>query len=147
MLAERLDPSGLDQFDDVGQVPAVQRLPPGQRLVERHAEAVDVGPRTDAILLASELLRRRVARRAGERARLVGVGFDRAGDAEVGQQRGAVTAHEHVGRLDVQVHEAALVHRMCRAGNVAEQAREEALGVRFEGSGVGGVGAERVGQT
>src|ERR1700716_2118658 len=50
-----------------------------------------------------------------------------AGQPEVGDvdvlARGFPTGHEHIGRLDVQVHETTVVQRVERVGNLVEQAQ------------------------
>jgi len=89
--------------------------------------------------VAHGLLRRHVRRRAQRNARrgesslgARGRG-ERLRDAEVGQSR-RVTDEEHVVRLDVAVHDAALV-RECECARHVPQDAE-----RLDQPGVGGVG-------
>ena len=84
----------------------------GQGLVQARAKGVDVRPSVEPVTRAAQLLRRHVRRRAEHLAR---AGDHRAlvvrvaGQAEVEQHRRAVRSHEHVGRLDVAVHQSGLV--------------------------------------
>ena len=83
---------------------------PGEHLVHDHAEAVDVGPVVH--LLAENLFRRHVLRRADHVAGLgelgVGMGGD-GGHAEVHDLEQALVVDQDVGGLQVAVHDADLV--------------------------------------
>ena len=89
---------------------AARRVPAGQQQVEQHAQRVDVGGGGD--VAARELLGRRVLGRqrrfalAGERRPLSRlVALQQLGDAEVEQLHLAVRGHQHVGGLEVAVHD------------------------------------------
>ena len=104
-----------------------QRLA-GEQLVRHRAERVDVGAVID-VRVAGGLLGRHVRRRADRRADLrerrgSGVGArraDRLRDAEVGDDRRAAR-EQHVVRLDVAVHDAALVRVRQRLRDVVQDA-------------------------
>ena len=96
-----------------------------QHLVEDDAEAVQI--RASIQLLAARLLGAHVVRRAHHRAgarharrRIIG-----AGDAEIGQRRGAVIAQQDVVGLDVAVDETLLLRVVDRAGDFARHAQGE----------------------
>ena len=83
-----------------GERRVVERRPPGEQLVQRGAEAVDVAAAIDRAHVAARLLGRHVRRRADERARLGDAGLDRrfARQAEVhddGQPAAVVAALDH----------------------------------------------------
>ena len=85
------------------------RRPPGQRRPQQATERVDV--RRDTRLPTGVQLRRHVAGRSDGRVRRAGrLAVDLAGDAEVGEIGGVAaigaTTQQHVGRLDVAVHQA-----------------------------------------
>jgi hypothetical protein len=109
----------------------------GERLVQHDAEREDVRARVDR--LAGDLLRRHVARRAEHHpgGGLV-VGEAHAREAEVHDLRAALRIQHDVRRLDVTVHDAALVrireavgdlahdlHRLERAHALVRQARSQ----------------------
>ena len=85
----------------------VERHAAGQQLVEDDADRVQVRAGVDR--LALRLLGREVLRRAHDRARLGHVRGAGAGDAEVGDLDAALVVDEHVLRLEVAVHDTALV--------------------------------------
>jgi hypothetical protein len=104
---------------------ALERHPPGQRLVEHAGQRVDVGAAID--LLALDLLRRDVGDRAhegllsGQAARARGV----LGQPEVRQVRVVVAADQDVGRLDVAVDQPVgmgLVERRADLGHQVDRA-------------------------
>ena len=125
--------------DDLKDVP-LERRPPGQQVVERRAEAVDVGPGPQALQLPFGLLgahvgggpqraaRQRLGRSAGgqrdERPLArggAGVGQTRGlGQPPIDHQRLAVLADDHVGRLDVAVQDSAAVGVVDRVADVGE---------------------------
>ena len=92
-------------------------MPAGEQHVQQHAERVDVGRRRDPS--AGQLLGRRVLRRqrpaafARQSARLrryrrpgaARVGLEQLRDAEIEQLDVAVDADEHVGGLEIAVHD------------------------------------------
>ena len=101
--------------------------------VQEHAERIDVGRGGD--LSAGHLLRRRVlggqrrAAIAGQRARLgglrpppLGVPLEQLGDPEVEQLDLPIDPDQHVGRLDVAVHDQVGVCVSDRLQHVEEQA-------------------------
>ena len=105
---------------------AAERRRPGEQLEQHAGERVDVGPPVHGPVL--EPLGRHVVERAeggpGERqcgpARLPGGG---AGDAEVdqvGELVLVVAAHEHVGRLDVAVHQPGRVRGVQRPRHLGQ---------------------------
>ena len=100
-------------------VGAVERDRAGQHLVEHRAERVDVG--AGARRLAADLLGRGVVDAAHEQA---GLGHPaRAGvprEPEVGQVDVILGRDQHVGGLDVAVHEAARVGGVERGGDLAD---------------------------
>jgi hypothetical protein len=106
--------------------PATERRRARKDLVRHAAERVDVGPMVD-VGIARGLLRRHVRRRAdrdaGHRERGATGSCLRCGErlrnAEVGHHRGAA-AQQDVVRLDVPMHDAALVGVRKRARHVAE---------------------------
>ena len=103
--------------------PGVRR-PPGQRRPEQAAERVDVG--LGAGLPAGVQLGRHVAGRADGRVRGAGLlAADLAGDAEVGEVGGepavGTTAQQHVGRLDVAVHQSGRVRVGQTVGDLLHQ--------------------------
>jgi hypothetical protein len=111
---------------------APERRPAGRRVGQDAAQAEDVGRRT--YLVAFGLLRRHEARRAHDAAGVREPGrVGRAGDAEVNDAR-SVAGQEHVGRLEVAVHDAG---RMDSAQPGGKPGRERAHGLdrqRPEGS-------------
>ena len=82
---------------------------PGEQLVHHHAQGVEVGAAVGGEALG--LLGAEVGGGADDRpgaSQLVGV-VPGPGDAEVGDLDGALGGEQHVGRLDVAVHQAAVV--------------------------------------
>ena len=102
------------------RVVARERSPPGQAFEGHHPEGVDVTARRRR--LAQHLLWSQVGRRTEDRT---GLGQLRAAggqrDAEVGQRNGSVGPDQQVGRFDVPVHDAAVVHRLQRLGGLGDQ--------------------------
>ena len=91
----------------------------GEQLVEHQAERVDVAPDRD--LLARQLLRRHVGRRAGADLGAV----DRLGEAgqpEVGDLGLAAAVDHHVGRLEIAVQDALRVGRRETGAELARSA-------------------------
>ena len=87
---------------------------PGQHLVEDEAERVDVGATVDGV--AVHLLGSEVAGGPDHGARaseIVAAGC--LGDSEVGDLHPSVRLHEHVGGLDVAMHEPQPVRGVERA--------------------------------
>ncbi len=90
-----------------------------ERFVEQHAERIDVRARVERQrqraagpqgLDAAELLGRHIAGRPADAIGPGGLGLaDFVSQVKVEQHRLAVAGQQHVGRLDVQVHQAALV--------------------------------------
>ena len=91
----------------------VERDPAGERLVEHHADRVEVGGR--GRLEALRLLGREVLGGPQHRAGLRDLRGAGAGDAEVGDPGAALAVDEHVLRLEVAVDDPALVGE-ARAG-------------------------------
>ena len=120
-------PACFDALHDPGEVEAAQRLRARHGFVEGQAEAVDVAGARDVPVAPTQLLGRRVDRRADHRQglRALLLGLEVARPAEVGEQRRAVAADEHVAGLDVEVQDARLVRRVRRPRDVAHEAREE----------------------
>ena len=105
-----------------------------EQLVEHDAEGVDVGSLVD--LLALRLLGGDVVARPEDGARLRhALNVDGTRDAEVRDLGLALLGEEHVLRLDVSVHEPALVREVQRAGDlqpVAERLVDRQRAVREE---------------
>ena len=99
--------------DEVG---AEERQPAGDRLEQRDAERVEVGGDRDR--RAGDLLGRHVRERADQAAGLGLAEVDEVRDAEVAELRGAARVEEDVRRLDVAVHDAAVVRRLEPADDV-----------------------------
>ena len=124
---------------DADVFPLERRLA-GQETVKRGTEAVDIRPRAEPVEFPGSLLRAHVGRRAqrtarqrlgrpaGRRgherplvARRVGLGPpQRLGQAPVDDQRLAVLADDHVGRLQVAVQDAAAVRVLDGVADVQE---------------------------
>ena len=97
---------------------AVARRRADQQRPQRRGEAEDVAGGADGA--AGEDLGRHVARRADrDRALVLLLGAERAGDAEV-HEHDAVVAQDHVLRLDVAVHDLLAVHVGQRLAAVAD---------------------------
>ena len=118
-----------DRGDHVRRARAVERPLAGQHLVEDDAEGEDVGPRVD--LAAPRLFRRHVRNRAEDLAlarqvraafrgcvREIGIGVRglELGEPEVQDLDAPFARHHHVARLQVPVHDAALVRGRQRVG-------------------------------
>ncbi len=101
---------------------ARERRPAGQRVEQHRAERVDVGAGVG--MLAADLLGRGEVGRADEvaGAREAGAGRGVLGQPEVGQVGVLLPLlrDQHVGRLDVAVHEPAAVRRVERAGDLPD---------------------------
>ena len=91
----------------------LERDPAGERLVEDHADRVEVGG--GGRLEALGLLGREVLGGAEHRAGLGDLRGAGAGDAEVGDPRAALAVDEHVLRLEVAVDDPALVRELAPA--------------------------------
>ena len=108
--------------------PCGKRMRPREQLVRHHAPRVQISARV-GIHISQRLLRRHVRRRANRGAQrrervplgLGAGGRERLGDAEVGDHRRA-TRQQHVLRLDVAMHNAALVRIGQRLRDVAQNA-------------------------
>jgi hypothetical protein len=104
----------LDLLQRLQQGGRLERRPAGQALVEDGAQGVDVGGRPHPLRLAGHLLRRHVARRAQDGAglRMGRLGVQLAGQAEIGDPGRAVAGQQHVGRLEVTMHDVAAVRQV-----------------------------------
>ncbi len=103
-LGWRRDPRLLAAVDQFSEVRALQGPTAGEDFVEDEAKCVDVAARRD--LLAGQLLGRHVGGRAGAQCL--------AGDPrqpEVGDAHPPVAVQHDVGRLEVAMHDPALVRR------------------------------------
>ncbi len=98
---------------------------PGQHLVHRHAERVDVGREHG---LSLKLLRRHV-RRTADHGRPVRGDLEEARRAEVGDLQHVVLGDEHVGRAQIAVDDAL---RVGVIDGVADLAGEIERAVQFE---------------
>ena len=94
-----------------------------ERVVEHAAQGVDIGAGVEA--LAADLLGRDVAQRPDPTAvaRRAGVRGHAFGQPEVGEVRVVVGAQQHVGGLDVAVHDAARVRRVEGARDLGDDVR------------------------
>ena len=81
----------------------LERWVPGEHLVEHDARAIDVG--RGAAELAVSLLGRHVPGRADDRRGTVAVAVEQSGDPEVADFHLTVGGDQHVGGLDVAVHD------------------------------------------
>ena len=94
-----------------------------ERRVQRRAEGEHVGREVRSA--AAGNFGREVGRRTGDHSasghRNV---TECAGDAEVGQLRGAVLGQQHVARLDIAVNDPRAVRRAQRCGNLASDRRD-----------------------
>src|SRR5204863_5445321 len=98
---------GLLRGEVGDRVESVRRAT-GQQLVENRAERIEV--RRCGRVLPGDLLGREVRRGAEDRAHLrVPRGLGGARDAEVGDLQYVVVAQQEIARLDVSVHESAVV--------------------------------------
>jgi hypothetical protein len=96
---------------------------PGQRLQQHQSERVHVRRRRDVV--AAHLLGGHVRGRPDDHAGVGDLGGPvEPGDAEVGQPGAVVAVEQDVGRLDVAVHDAALVHVGQRVGQLRTQRRD-----------------------
>src|SRR5206468_9791102 len=93
--------------DEVG---AEEREALRERLEQRDAERVQI--RGDRDRRAGDLLGRHVRERADEAAGLGLSQVDEVGDAEVAELRRATRIEEYVRRLDVAMHDAAVMRRL-----------------------------------
>jgi hypothetical protein len=91
---------------------ALERDGPGQQLVEQDPDRVEVAARADRLALG--LLGREIARGAHDRAGLRDLRGSGARDAEVRHLDPTLVVDDHVVRLEVAVHDAALVREARR---------------------------------
>ena len=110
---------------DGQRIIGMERHPPDQQFVEHNSQTIQIRSAVDRP--PARLLRTHVMRRADHgagarhvRGRIVG-----AGDAEIGQRRGAVFAHQDIVGLDVAMHEAFGVRIIERSRNFAHHAQGE----------------------
>ncbi len=97
----------------------------GDQLAEQHAEREDVGRGRDR--RAGALLGRGVGRRERGHARLrLVIRVEQLGDAEVEQLDLAVGGDEHVGRLEVAMHDQRAMRGFDRAADLQEQLQSRA---------------------
>src|SRR6202012_5945140 len=102
--------------------------PPGEHLVERHAERIEVAARVERAIHPPGLLRRHI----GERARDELWRFDRLSFARLSRRYTkagkphlpARRVHQNIGGLDVLVDETALVRLAESCGNADSDAQE-----------------------
>ena len=124
-----VEPAGLlrlrhqDLLVEAVQRGGLEGDPERQALVERHAEAVDVGPAVELDPLCRELLRAEVGRGPHERP---GLGQALAlallpREAEVQQHRLPLLGHHDVVGLDVPVDEPLLVGHVQRTGRLLDE--------------------------
>src|SRR5581483_3971385 len=119
--ARRLGSARRDRLEELGQVRARERRPPGERLVEEPAQAPDVARHGRS--LAARLLGREIRRRPEERprARQALRVRDLLREPEVDELGLALLVEEDVLRLQVAVEKATLV----RVVDGARELREE----------------------
>ena len=108
-VAERRRLFELELVEHRRQIPARERLAPGQDVIEHRARGEDVGPRVHR--LAARLLGRHVIGRAQHRAGRGHARIDEAGHAEIENLQQPVALHEQVARLQIAVHDALPVRR------------------------------------
>ncbi len=99
--------------------------PAGQALVEDRSQGINVGSRTDALLVAGRLLRGHVGRGAQDRAGRcqLAILFQTPGHTKVGDLGSACLGQQHVGRLEVAVDDAVLVGVVNSGSDLLHQAR------------------------
>ncbi len=100
------------------RIVADERLLADQHLVQHDPEAIQV--RTPIEFRADRLFGAHVLRRADGQARLgqLGAVVHRFGDAEIGQNRRAIIAEQHVSGFDIAVNKALVVSVAKRSGDV-----------------------------
>ena len=117
----------VDPFHRIGRA---ERQTPGEHLIERDAERIEVAARVDRAVHSPGLFGRHIGERAGDDLGRLGrltLARQTRGDAEPGEPRPSVRAvHQDIGRLDVLVDEAALV-RLAQRGGDADGEAQEAL--------------------
>ena len=92
----------------------------GDEFVQQYAERVNIGGGGD--VAASLLFGRGVGRREGGRQSALFVrGVEQLGDAEIQQADGTITGNQHIGRLDVPVHDQGAVRGVHGMADVGEQ--------------------------
>ena len=115
----------MDPFHRIG---GAERQATGEHLVERDAERVEIAARVDRAVHSPGLFWRHISERTGDdlgRLRRLTLARQPRGDAEPGEPRPSVRAvHQDIGRLDVLVNEAALVHAGQRRGDADGKAQE-----------------------
>ncbi len=121
VFANRLDPFG-DGGGGIGAIGAVA----GEQLVQNHTERVDVGRSGDGI--AAKLLGTGVIRRERALPRLGDVfrnphrhGIQKFCDSEIEQHRYAFGCHQNVRRLEIAMHDQALMRVVHGAAHADEQ--------------------------
>jgi hypothetical protein len=102
-------------MDQLQRIERAEGRAPGEHLVQRGAQRIEVGALVDRAAGAAGLLGRHVGERArdlalvAETRRLL---REAAGDVEIDQHRPALRADQHdVGRVEVAVHHTLAVHR------------------------------------
>ena len=116
---------GLAQQGDGVVVGIHARAPSRQQLEQDQAQRIHVAGSADR--LATQLLGTRVQRRDPCACRPClargGLLVERARNAEIKQHRIAIGAHQHIGRLQVAMHDQALMGKLHGITNLAEKAQ------------------------
>ena len=102
------------------RVTPLPRQLPGQQFAQHQAQRVDIGRRADG--LAEDLLRCGISRRehahGGAGAGLLAAFLDQLGNAEIKHARLALMIDQHVGRLEVAMHDQLRMRVGNRIGNL-----------------------------
>ena len=128
-LIDRVELARRHQLDAAGAVRRRRRHLPGQDVVERRGQRVDVRERPEADAL-TVLLQRRIPGRHHRRHAAGLAGRERPRRAEVDQHDLAVAGQHDVVRLEVAVEQARLVDHDQRLADVADVADRLGLGER-----------------